>query len=51
MATSEDPAAAAARVESAIAYILAALQSLVAAGVALPGPVRGPLSGPDAAAG
>ncbi len=51
VATSDDPAAAAARVESAIAYILAALQSLVAAGVALPGPDRGPVRGPDAAAG
>ena len=48
VATSDDPAAAAARVESAIAYILAALQSLVAAGVALPGPVPGSDGGPAA---
>jgi AcrR family transcriptional regulator len=36
VATSDDPATAAARVESAIAYILAGLQSLGAAGVAPP---------------
>jgi hypothetical protein len=48
VATSDDPAAAAARVESAIAYILAALQSRVAAGVALPGPVPGSAGGPAA---
>lgn len=40
VATSDDPATAAARVETAIAYILAGLQSLVAAGVPLPEPGR-----------
>jgi AcrR family transcriptional regulator len=40
VATSEDPATAAARVETAIAYILAGLRSLVAAGVPLPEPGR-----------
>jgi hypothetical protein len=38
VATSDDPASAAARVETAIAYILTGLRSLVAAGVALPAP-------------
>lgn len=38
VARSDDPAAAADRVEAAIAYILAGLQSRVAAGVALPEP-------------
>ncbi|KRF36641.1 hypothetical protein [Nocardioides sp. Soil805] len=38
VATSEDPAADAARVETAIAYVLAGLRSVVVAGVALPRP-------------
>lgn len=42
VATSDDPAADAARVETAIAYVLAGLRSVVTAGVALPRP--GPLS-------
>jgi AcrR family transcriptional regulator len=37
VATSDDPAAAAARVEVAIAYVLAGLRSLVADGVPVPG--------------
>lgn len=41
VATSDDPASAAARVETAIAYILTGLRSLVAAGVALPAPGAG----------
>ncbi len=41
VATSEDPASAAARVETAIGFILTGLRSLVDAGVDLPDPTPG----------
>jgi hypothetical protein len=42
VATSDDGAAAAARVEAAIGFIMAGLQSLVEQGAALPDPASAP---------